>query len=298
MKKIVLFLLLISIFVCGCSSFDNPLLKLKNHIKDKVEAENSTTDTEILENSAAKTEILKNDRIETLQGWTFQFNERTNDYSLFFALLNDKQEYMSADVDVDIRIVDESGNELYKATRAVTDRDFGYYSTIGAGEQFLAHLRIKASEIAKGTSASGTVYITVYNETIRFDEVNCSAFNCLPVKDLVLMVDQLPTEVNVKDYRGALQSIIKIEKVTYTFDLGGFHSLSVTIYGTKTYASGDKNSYDKIKYKLFDSAGYLVDSGMVMLDSLDSGEKFKDDSITIYDIVPGETYTIQFVEYS
>ena len=51
--------------------------------------------------------FIEND-IETLKSWSFQFNEGTNDYSLFFGLLNKSDEYISADVDVDIRIVNES----------------------------------------------------------------------------------------------------------------------------------------------------------------------------------------------
>lgn len=42
--------------------------------------------------------------IETLKNWSFQHNEGTNDYSVFFALLTGSERYVSADVDVDIRI--------------------------------------------------------------------------------------------------------------------------------------------------------------------------------------------------
>ena len=40
--------------------------------------------------------------IETLKSWSFQYNEGTNDYSVFFALLTDTERYVSADVDADI----------------------------------------------------------------------------------------------------------------------------------------------------------------------------------------------------
>ncbi len=49
----------------------------------------------------------EDNNIETLKNWSFQFNEGTNDYSVFFGLLNKNNEYISADVDVDIRIVNE-----------------------------------------------------------------------------------------------------------------------------------------------------------------------------------------------
>ena len=53
-----------------------------------------------------------------------------------------------------------------------------------------------------------------------------------------------------------------------------------------------------ISYKLYDSVGYLVDSGNIYLSSLSTGDKFKDDSVVIYDITPGESYTFQLSEYS
>ena len=41
----------------------------------------------------------------------------------------------------------------------------------------------------------------------------------------------------------------------------------------------------------------MVDSGNVYLNSLNQGDKFKDESIIIYDLIPGETYTLKFTEY-
>ena len=46
-------------------------------------------------------------RVETLKSWSFQYNEGTSDYSLFFGLADKNDKSLSADVDVDIRIVNE-----------------------------------------------------------------------------------------------------------------------------------------------------------------------------------------------
>ena len=45
-------------------------------------------------------------------------------------------------------------------------------------------------------------------------------------------------------------------------------------------------------------AGYLVGSGNIYLSSLSAGDKFRDDSVVIYGITPGESYTFQLLEYS
>ena len=79
-------------------------------------------------------DILKDKNVETLKSWFFQFNEETNDYSLFFGLLNKNNEEISAEIDVDIRIVNEEGEEVYKETKTVFETDFDYYISQAAGE--------------------------------------------------------------------------------------------------------------------------------------------------------------------
>ena len=60
----------------------------------------------------------------------------------------------------------------------------------------------------------------------------------------------------------------------------------ITLTGQKTY--GSDSGYDIIAYKLYDSKEYLIDTGTVFLNSLDNGDKYKDNSIIIYDVTPDE----------
>lgn len=236
--------------------------------------------------------------IETLKSWSFQYNQGTKDFSLFFGLLNKNEQYTSADVDVDIRIVNESGEEVYKETKSVKKEDFGTYTSEVAGEQYLAEIRIPERDIANGKSANGTVYLTVYKDgVIKFDEVNCNALYCLPVSDVKLVADDLPVEIDVKGYDGSDKSKIRIDSVSYVYDSDLTSELKITVNGTKTY--GDVNSsYDVINYKLYDSQNCVVETGKIYINSISQGDKFKDDSINIYDVTPGETYRIVFSEYS
>lgn len=243
------------------------------------------------------TTINSIDDIEALKGWSFQYNSGTNDYSLFFGLLNSNDEYIAADVDVDIRIINDTGEEVYSATKSVTSEDFGNYESQVAGEQYLADVRIPASDIKNGTSNNGTVYLTVYkDDTVRFDEVNCSALYCLPIADVQLTAEGIPVEINVQGYDGNTQSIIQITDVSYVYEKDFTPQLKITFSGQKTY--GNSSDYDVISYKLYDSSGYLIDSGNIYLDALTAGDKFKDDSITVYDITPGENYKLLFTEYN
>ena len=240
--------------------------------------------------------VLNND-IETLKGWSFQYNSGTNDYSLFFGLLNSNDTYISADVDVDIRIVNDSNEEVYKATASVTRKDFDYYESKAAGKQYLAEIRIPEKDISTGKSSNGTVYLTVYKDDIvRFDEVNCSALYCLPVADVQLTASDIPKQISIKGYDGSVESVIKITDVQYSYDKSVIPILNIVISGEKV--SGSNSNYDMISYKLYDNSGHLVDSGNIHLRSLSKGDKFKDDSVSFYDAVPGETYNIVFSEYS
>ncbi|MBP3919190.1 MAG: hypothetical protein J6I50_08470 [Clostridia bacterium] len=236
--------------------------------------------------------------VETLISWTFQFNEGTNDYSLFFGFLDKNGKYLSVDGTVDIRIVNEMDEEVYMSSKNFSKDDFGYYSNEISGEQFLANVRIPASEITDGKSSSGKVYLTVYHENIyAFDEVNCYARYNLPISDIQLIHEAFPQEIKVTDYRGETDAILQITDITYEFEKEYTPKLKITVFGEKTYdKSGSYSAYDIIEYKLCDSEGYIINSGSVFLDSLREGDKFKDDSIIIYDLIPGETYELRLME--
>ena len=237
-------------------------------------------------------------RVETLKSWSFQYNEGTSDYSLFFGLADKNDKSLSADVDVDIRIVNDADEEVYTGTKSVPTDDFGYYTSQAAGEQYLANVRIPAAEIKAGTSASGKVYFTVYKENaVQFDEVNCDALYCLPIEDVQVTFDSFPLDLKVKDFMGSTASVIQIQGAEFTFDKDYSPQLTITITGEKKSGSSD-SGYDMISYKLYDSAGYLVGSGNIYLSSLSAGDKFRDDSVVIYGITPGESYTFQLLEYS
>ena len=231
--------------------------------------------------------------IESLNNWSFQYNEGTDDYSVFFELRDKSGNSISADVDVDIRIVNDRDEEVFKGTRSVSPDDFGYYISQAQGEQYLANIRIPASEITPGAGSSGKVYLTVYKaDVVAFNEVNCDAFYCLPIKDIQLECGPFPIELNVKGFDGSITSKIQIDDVTYVYEKGYTPTLTVTISGTKTYSNNNQyfsSAYDAISYKLYDSENYMVDSGSVYLNSLNQGDKFKDESIIIYDLIPGET---------
>ena len=239
--------------------------------------------------------VLSNNDVETLKDWSFQYNSETDDYSLFFGLINGNNKYISADANVDIRIINDKDELIYSANRTISKEDFGYYQSIIYGKKYLANIRIPAEKVTKGKTRNGTIYFTVYSDAFRFEEVSYSV-NSLLVADAHLNAANLPVELRCKDYRGNTTSKIKITEVQYEFEFEYSSCLKITVIGQKTY--GNSNSdYEIVSYKLYDSEGYLIDFGNIYLRSLSNGDKFRDDSIIIRDVVPGETYTIRFFEY-
>lgn len=235
--------------------------------------------------------------IETLKNWSFQYNKETDDYSLFFALVDKNDEPLWADVDVDIRIVNDENEEVYIGTKSVSNDNYGYYTSQIAGEQYLANVRIPSSELTAGKSSNGTVYFTVYKENkIAFSEAYCSALYCLPIADVTVDFDYFPLNINVKDYFGDVASVLQIQSAEYKFEKEYSPTLDIIIIGEKLSSNSSLYVYDEISYKLYDSDGYIVDSGNVYLDNLNTGDKFKSDPITIYDVTPGESYTFKLFE--
>lgn len=100
----------------------------------------------------------------------------------------------------------------------------------------------------------------------------------------------------MKDYMGGVAAVIEIQSAEYSFDSDYSPKLSIIVSGQKL-SGGDSIGYDMVIYKLYDSDGYMVDSGNLYLQSLSAGDKFKEE-IIVYDVTPGETYTLKLFEYS
>lgn len=254
------------------------------------------TGCSMLGSGTASSVILKK-YPQTMNNWSFQYNDETNDYSLFFGFLDKNENPISAEVDVDIRIVSDNNEELYKGTKTVLESDFGNYTSQSRGDNYLANVRIPYNELKKGTALNGTVYFTVYRENeVSFDEASTTASYCLPVKDVQVVCEDLPVSIDVKDYSGKVESTIQINEIKYDYEKKYSLRLTITVLGEKTYGTSG-SMYDVVSYKIYDHEGYVVDSGNLFLNSLAQGDKFKEESIYLYDVVPGEKYSIAFSEY-
>ncbi len=256
----------------------------------------STASSSVTTSGAEDTEPPVEDAIATIKDWSFQYNDATDDFSLFFTLCNEDEEEVDASVAVDIRIVNDAGETVYEDSKLVFKSDFGYYSRRHEEAHYMANVRIEASEVIPGRSKDGIVYFTVWHSNGTFGECNCDIYD-LPTRSIEILTESLPQTVHRISCDGTVEGSCRIDSVTYQEnDLT--HTVTITVSGEKTYA-GDSiySSYDGFKYKLYDSEGYMVDSGTVLLHDLSVGDKFRSDHILFLDGVPGEAYTVKFFDY-
>ena len=92
-------------------------------------------------------------------------------------------------------------------------------------------------------------------------------------------------------------SSCELTSITVNFDSfrNGGVLYRVDFTGTCTYTQSDWGSIF-VRWKLYDSDGFLVESGSLFASSVEAGVKFKG-SDTIGVITPGETYTLELSDY-
>ncbi len=169
---------------------------------------------------------------------------------------------------VDVKIVDSKDKTLYQKTLVKKTAQ--------------SSVTIPKSDIKKGYSETGTISYKVYNDYIWFDVME-EELDDLPWT-LTVKLPSLPQTIKKYSYSGSLESSCKVTKITY--ECSG-DDLYVYLTGQKTYDSDGSNysSSCKIGWKLYDEDGYVIDDGNCYTSSLTTGEKFKDERITIYDAI-------------
>ena len=227
----------------------------------------------------------KTPNVEFISDRTIYYEDDGGYHCFCFALLDEDQNYLKVAATVKIRIVNDLGVEVYNKTVKVTSSN---YSTWTDGV-VRASIYIYDNEIVPGATEDGKFYYQVTaSDGSQFSEYSLDVDD-LPIKKTTVIIPSLPVTVN------SSKTSTKIINVTYELNTS---SITLKITGEKLYDCDGVN-YSRacaVRYKVYDSEGYIVDSGIYYTDALKVGDKFKNDEETIYfDVVPGETYTIEFI---
>lgn len=212
--------------------------------------------------------------------------DKNNDWFKFTFALKDEYEYkLNVPTFVDIRIENDNAVVVYEKTILIKTSDY---------KNNLATVYIKSSDIKGDYIDDGDFYYKVYNPGyFSFDEFSLSVYD-LPLKTTTLIMPSVPATYH---YYGYEATSVKITNIRY--EMSG-DDMKIYLSGEKTYdkKGSSYSSYCRVGYKVYDSDGYVVDSGTFYSDAMRVGDKFKDDYFTIYNLEIGETYTLELLNVS
>lgn len=220
------------------------------------------------------TEIEKSKQVKSM---SYSASEYSDEIIISIKFKDDDSYNVQIPVYVEIKIVDETGREIYNETiikKASQDK-----------------INIDYSKLKKAYTNTGTLSYRVYNDYVSFEACVKELLRIPWTVDVEL--PSLPKEIVDSGY-GA--SICKVTGITYVVS-----GDNITFYftGEKTYdAKGNRYSQScKIGWKLYDSDGYVVDAGTCYTNAIHVGEKFKNADITAYDVIEqGMSYRLVLLD--
>ena len=131
----------------------------------KIDLSSPTTLSEIFVGSATASGT-----VEWMRDWDAWHIDDSNQFVIVFELSDENNNVLSADGQIDIRIVNNAGVTVYAANRSFTKSNFEYWYDDDDTEYYLASIYINDYEISSGATDIGTVYITVSGSDYSFQE--------------------------------------------------------------------------------------------------------------------------------
>ena len=245
---------------------------------------------------------LPEEQVNVLTDCYFFFDQASNKYFLLFALLDAENNPLSPSCTADVTLKTNTGEILYQSKRSVTSNGYKFWPLFIDRSLYCAGIQIDASLIKPCISGTGTVECHVYKDGyFDFDTFILDALN-LPKTDpstlCSLQIPTVPMELSYYSF-GTLRSTIQLNNIIYKFE-PYFNSenvnLTITLYGEKIFEDSKGVTFESFNWKLYDSNGYLVDSGTFVIDNLSLGDKFRKDCIHLYNL-PADNYRLELYDY-
>jgi hypothetical protein len=240
--------------------------------------------------------LASGNTVKWLSESRFAYFEDDDKYVLLFVLCNKDQVSVRSSGTVKIRIVNDDGITVYDMEHAFTESNFSHELYHGT-EVYPACIFIDPNDITPGSSSTGTIYFSIYGNDYAIGESALFAYN-LPLAPIHVTIDDLPKKVTYYSYNGSVCTTTRIDSITYEVQYDD--SLYIYFTGEKTFDHDGNHATNacEFKWKLYDSEGYLLDSGTIMVFGLIVGDKFKDKQAIVFDgIEPGGSYKIVITDY-
>ena len=280
------------------------IITTTNDSNKKLTVENTETEKETTDKKEVINETINVARSNELNVWYItdgkcQYEDGV--YTILFGFEDENNDELWINARIDLEIVDDNNEVLYKGFFYITELDYSIWSNAISGDKYLASIEISEDDILEGSTESGKIVLNVTGEEYQFllfenYEIDAYDLPCkAPSDKCSISIPALPLTVNEYNWRDEIDTTIRIDSIVSEWDdnYDGTCDLKLTFSGEKTY--GD-NDYSYISYKLYDSEGYVVDSGVFITDKLSSRDKFKNMEERIYNLDPG-TYRLEITDY-
>lgn len=247
--------------------------------------------------------LMRELELETMGDGRVQYENGI--YTVLFGFKNEDRDYVWAEGTVYVNIFDNEKNLLYTRGKDITKSDYGYWSNAITGERYLCSIEIKESDIIKGYSESGTISLSFKGKEIGiniFDDYTFDIDN-LPYQQKELEENNELGFVDFKqngqtfseyNYHDELQGTARIDAISYEFKESYDGTVNLYVYFTGEIVDGNKSFY--LRYKLYDEEDYVVEDGLLSIDRLSKGDKFRNKYVYIDEIDIGN-YRIELSDY-
>lgn len=121
--------------------------------------------------------VSKEDRVankvEYLSDLHVQVENEEGCYILFFALKDKNRDYVVSPANIELEIVNDEGESVYRNTYSITVDDYSYWTSPAKGEEYLAPVYIYFDDIKPGETGKGTLTFSVwYGDSFYFYNIS------------------------------------------------------------------------------------------------------------------------------
>lgn len=145
------------------------------------------------------------------------------------------------------------------------------------------------------------VFLNAFNKTkSSFDDVDSTDKSIISEfikeidKDISIELPQTPITVNTYDFEGNIEIASQITDIKLKKNYSSVEvDLTINMIENRSIIERD---YSMAVYKVLDSSGTIVDTGMLMVGPMSAGDKMQD-TITLFGLKKGEKYSLVFEDY-
>lgn len=209
------------------------------------------------------------------------YDNENNGYGLSFCIEDQKGKLFKKDVELELVITNDDQVVYSKSFNCQIVENSDYYEK----------KYINISDINEGKTSEGTLYIKIkYNEKLCIS-VTRRLYE-LPKKQIRITLPSTPKIINYYGYNNKVLGSCKILNLRYSEK-----QIFIEIEKTYDYEGNEMSSACRIGYKIYDSKGYVVDSGTGYSEAIKVGEKTICSSY-VYNLNVDETYRLELLNVS